>query len=477
MSLPHRKTDRVLESGVEDLQKQQVHEHDPISYLFPAEISSRIFLFVASQPDEAHEKPWQALVLASVSHRWREIATSEPRLWTSIILTLDGGPPPLPHPDTLGEFLRRSGQLPLSIYVRSLLEEEITIALFRPLCDVLSGCADRWASLDISGPLHLVSLFHAKYEGRSILNSIFITPEGIDHESRSAARFDLGEMVPGPRFITTIGMPLPSVRVNLDNVDFLTMHSLHIDECVEILRRSPKLQRCNFSFIQPGSAAIRIPEERLWLPKLKSLVLFNLGRHRSESARLFDYITAPSLETLSASAENDADMITLFSFLSRSSPTLKSLTFWGAPTEEALIRLLRKLPTLQSLDIFNVDISNVFFDLLASTTNLLSGPQFLPSLISLRLKISKPITFSWRSVAGIFGALADEIEVDRAGSRQRPLSKLKMRLGDDEDDEDDGVNNITIEEDVVRLFLAYRAAGISIEITDPDSDLDFILAD
>ena len=79
-------------------------------------------------------------------------------------------------------------------------------------------------------------------------------------------------------------------------------------------------------------------------------------------------------------------------------------------------------------------------------------------------------------MAGIFGARADEIEVDRAGSRQRPLSKLKMRLGDDEDDEDDGVNNITIEEDVVRLFLAHRAAGISIEITDPDSDLDFILA-
>ena len=79
-------------------------------------------------------------------------------------------------------------------------------------------------------------------------------------------------------------------------------------------------------------------------------------------------------------------------------------------------------------------------------------------------------------MAEIFGARDDEIEVDRAGSRQRPLSKLKMRLGDDEDDEDDGVNNIIIEEDVIRLFLAYRAAGISIEITDPDSELDFILA-
>ena len=352
-----------------------------------------------------------------------------------------------------------------------MLEEEPTVALFRPLCDVLSDCAHRWRSLNISGPLNLVSLFYAKSEGRSILNSLFMTPEAMDHEIRSSGHFDLGCMVPAPNFIFTIGMPLKSVKIHWGDVTMLTMHSLHIDECVELFRQSTKLHTCNFSYIQPALVDTPIPEERFWLPNLKVLILFNLSRHRSESARLLDYITAPSLGSLSAAAESEVDMINLLSFLARSSPPLKALSFWSSPTEEALIGMLRRLPTLQSLSTYNINISSVFFDLLASTTDLLSEPQFLPHLISLRLNISTPITFSWTSVAGIFGERTHEIGLDPSGYRRRPLSKLKMRVGDEEDE---AIANIIIDENIVRLFLAYREAGISVDIMSLDDEVDFV---
>jgi len=135
MDTTHQRTERHIEAGSEGPRTQQFDEQgDPISYLFLAEISSRIFPFIASQPDDSHEKAWQTLVFASVSHRWREIATSEPQLWTSISLTLDSAPTPLPHPDTLKEFIRRSGHPPLSVHIRSVfkLEEEPTVALFPP---------------------------------------------------------------------------------------------------------------------------------------------------------------------------------------------------------------------------------------------------------------------------------------------------------------------------------------------------------
>jgi len=135
MDTTHQRTEGHIEAGSEGPRTQQFDEQGyPISYLFLAEISSRIFLFIAFQPDASHEKAWQALVLASVSHRWLEIATSEPQLCTSISFTLDSAPTPLPHPDTLKEFIRRSGHLPLSVHIRSVfkLEEEPTVALFPP---------------------------------------------------------------------------------------------------------------------------------------------------------------------------------------------------------------------------------------------------------------------------------------------------------------------------------------------------------
>jgi len=112
-------------------------------------------------------------------------------------------------------------------------------------------------------------------------------------------------MVPAPNFIFTIGMPLNSVKVHWGDVTMLTMHSLHIDECVELFRQSTKLHTCNFSYIQPALVNTPIPEERVWLPNLKVLLPFNLSRNRSESARLLDYITASSLALLSAATESE----------------------------------------------------------------------------------------------------------------------------------------------------------------------------
>ncbi|KAJ7779197.1 hypothetical protein B0H16DRAFT_1501908 [Mycena metata] len=122
---------------------------------FPPEILGLIFIFCRDVDYEYADYPFvvvrnSPMVLTHVCSRWRTVADSTPRLWSTLRFPKsafkdDGGPP------VLQQMLDRSRNLPLGITVQSMPTEQCDSCGFRHILDSDFG-ETRW--LDIVWALH-----------------------------------------------------------------------------------------------------------------------------------------------------------------------------------------------------------------------------------------------------------------------------------------------------------------------------------
>ena len=143
--------------------------HSPILRLMPVEITSSIF-------DFAYANGCSPLKFGAICRTWRQIAWSNPRLWTKLDVNIDR-PISKRKLRIARQWLDRSGGLPLSISFceKELLQREIEdYHRLLPLIQLVNKYSARWDALALRVPLPLMQFFSDRGGAYSSLRTLLL---------------------------------------------------------------------------------------------------------------------------------------------------------------------------------------------------------------------------------------------------------------------------------------------------------------
>ncbi|KAK7022446.1 hypothetical protein R3P38DRAFT_2961000 [Favolaschia claudopus] len=305
-----------------DLEEQRIQARrrlnslrDPMARL-PLELQLQIFLDVRYDCGEPSMSPGNVpMIFLGICERWRGIALSTPRLWTTISMT---GLPRTVGYTTLAEtWIERAQTLPLSLSLEGRL---------RPLDDNVQELLTRY---------------------RRQVRTLTLTVK-IEDSGASSVRDEYFFDIEGPFSSLEKLTVLSKQKIYSDGV---------VDELLDVLRTAPGLSHCVMVNMLSTWDVVKIDPvlEPFTLPSLETLELgdidaFTYRGIQNNSASILLYFTLPALKTLRLAAL-DTSYDDFISFLTRSSPPLESveLSLRCIWPQHWLNRVLRVMPTLQCL--------------------------------------------------------------------------------------------------------------------------------
>lgn len=332
----------------------------------PGEVLSEIFLACVdenllireclSDSLNMRRTPW---ILTVVCSRWRDVALSFQRLWSTITLQLDKKRDK--DPDAvflLNLHLERSGSHPLRIGLQILDTDTVVPEEFEHLILLLLPSSPRWNCAVFHLPLSLFHSFPPITSSLAALQALSIRILDLD---LAEGELDLMSafFAPNLRTLKCFNVDFPSeytlprgiIRYEWNSAHGPFFASRHLD----VLRQTPNLEEvtldCSMASIGDSGDA------PLCLPKLRRLYVetydqpYNLGGPCHN--KLFRDIVVPALEDLRIDLwDKHAQTKCIFSLLDRSRCPLKTLTLDVAfLTGGELIQILELVPTLTTLDI------------------------------------------------------------------------------------------------------------------------------
>jgi hypothetical protein len=353
----------------QELRLRVNHFHNQKFRQTPPEVVSYIFSFYVSsvqleQPvgpprwcRPSKHKLSGPLVLGAVCRKWREIAWSTPRLWSSIIISLS----PKSFSSKLAvarEWLGRSGQHPLSIYIvkRSRYPHNIADNLLPmlPMIHLLNKYAGRWHHLGFYAiPCGLLSAFKINLNDQGLQGASTLHIANMLHDP-AEGWVDTPPIVQGfsPTVIELSHVPFSSIGISWSRATRVQALGFSVDECIELFRRAPLLTDCTFLDVRSDQQKYPLPNGNIIHTGLNSLYL-QLGD--SVLNTFLCHLSFPSLVELhlqvQADGINDAPLTDkLLSFFERS-PLLKTLKLLGPIIEHdsELVRVLSTTPALTHL--------------------------------------------------------------------------------------------------------------------------------
>ncbi|KAJ3495992.1 hypothetical protein NLJ89_g10545 [Agrocybe chaxingu] len=402
------------------LSTERNREHDSFARL-PPEIISKIFS--SCVPDEPYPfLGWAspnplfqkgeipvALLLGSVSTRWRDISRSTPQLWTYVKINIED-PNSLESAKRFREWLARSGDLPVSITVymkrhSSCLSTAYTKPLpdssTLPLIETINEISNRWGTLEAHIPTDLIS----KLCGNGLsttLDSLRLIPTEWRIYRRVPNTFTMRNVRPAPTQISLRGLSLHSMDVDWTNLAYIEGYGFRLDECLLVLQQSPRLVRCNFEDVGQRDSTGWHDQVQIVHKSVRWLCLDD----RNNMDDFFDVVSLPSLFYLAFSAgyQPAQALESVTSFIKRSGCSLNTLRITNGDLQEApIIPLLEATPELYRLELSTVALSDTLFQHLGETVlDVYNGEDnaFLPDLDS--IDFFGVSTFSWPSVAAIY---------------------------------------------------------------------------
>jgi len=305
--------------------------HDPFIHKLPPEIGSHIFRLCLPTINPTslrcypENKLPQVLRLGAVCRKWRQLAWATPNLWE--ILSIDTYPERMrtlagSWPGLINEWLGRSKGLPLTIFFFHDPDdfpdpEEFDSAL-EPIIEVLVLHSNRWRSLC----LYVDSYTLDRLSSSMHLNQLLHLDLAVSY---SPGRFSAQKVVmkskPFPRYLRLEKFSPTSIDIGWNNVTEVNLSYLTTNECVEVLRQAPALERLHVeAFRTPGGPMVHV-EASVIHPRIRSLKL------PVEATRNFlNMINLPILEEWTQDAGCDTPPVTaMVSLLQRSSCCLKIL--------------------------------------------------------------------------------------------------------------------------------------------------------
>jgi len=388
--------------------------HDPLIHKFPPEISSQIFIQYAIA---SHRYMKMLLYLGAICQKWRRLAWATPELWTSVFLPVGTGgiSGRSNHPKKLlVRWLERSGGLPLTItFISRILGKDYG---YHGVANVLNKHSARWQDIHLTIPARHLHLFSGSLEGNTVGQlsqlSLQLPENGYNSRGESlqvsgggyVSRFPPFRMKckASPRTLILTTLPLIYVDILWDNLTTVSLNDIGCDECIELIRRCPRLESINLQAITTSSGIFPTPNSRIPHSHLHSLGISRIHR-QTIIVQILDSLCLPSLEQWTHSSFF-CPLNNMISFIEYSSFRLKTLRIYGDKnTYDQIHNLLCHLPSLENLQLDPPDNyqlpTDELLDLLCASGE---PPPFLPRLQTLQFS---NLPFTWESLPRIFASL------------------------------------------------------------------------
>jgi hypothetical protein len=398
---------------------------DPLNHKFPPEIVSHIFTLCLPQVPPLHrqgkiQEEWAApLFLGAICRKWRHIAWSTPRLWTTVVVRVSsrtakqlGGS----LPQLVTEWLGRSGMLPLTIQfsaARSREQKEGYDEVKSLACliiDVLNRHSECWQNLDLHFDVDTYTKkFHGSSELSHNLRRLSFNFHGV--VSGLDLLVFLTEIRPTYLTLSCFHLSFTGFNVSWKNITHIILQYTDAITCVDVAEKAHRLQ------VFRVCAICTSPEEQIYVrrPSLRSLEFDEQNCPVPVPvAQIIDYMELPCLEEWSYMGKSwRIPLVNLLSLLERSSCHLKVVKISALDPSciDDFRAFLEAIPSLEHLS-FSLGLSNGqstlnnILDRLCNsvpsgTSMTESASQFLPHLRTSDIGANN-VPFSWDRVLAIF---------------------------------------------------------------------------
>ena len=233
---------------------------DPLNHKFPPEIVSHIFTLCLPQVPPLHhhgeiQEEWAIpLFLGAICRKWRHIAWSSPRLWTTVVVHISsrmvkqlGGS----LPQLVTEWLGQSGMLPLTIqFSADRLKErnegyDEVKSLACLIIDILNRHSECWQNLDLNLD---VDSYTQKFNGSSELSNLrslsfngavsgLCLPAFLTEIQPSSQRSTRRTSHSHPSFFSFTGL-----NVSWENITHIILQYTDTFTCVDVAEKAHRLQ-------------------------------------------------------------------------------------------------------------------------------------------------------------------------------------------------------------------------------------------
>ncbi|KIM47375.1 hypothetical protein M413DRAFT_439060 [Hebeloma cylindrosporum] len=365
--------------------------HDPLIHKFPPEIASHIFMQYS--PPRLYPGRNNPLYLGAVCQKWRQLAWATPELWTSLRIA------PRTEfatnlcddlPQLVNEWLERSASLPLAISVhghRGWTEDRV---------DIVNKHSARWYDIEFDIPGPLLPRFSGSSQVNILRRLTLAQPFSPSHLS-PLSRFSM-KSTPSPIDLMLRAVRLPHIDIIWNDLTMASVDNIGVDDCLELIRRSPHLRTLALKSINPStpSDVFPIPAARIVHPRLHSLQL-NMLREET-IVTILDSLCLPSLEQF-IHHFSPFPLDSMIAFVAPSRLKIFKIGI-GMVDYRQLITFLSQLSSLEFLELrtFNeLPPRDELFTLLCTSAQ---SPLYLPHLRSLEFVCEND--FFWESLPQIF---------------------------------------------------------------------------
>ncbi|CAA7270876.1 unnamed protein product [Cyclocybe aegerita] len=461
-----------LQKHLHALRSNYNHAHDPFTHALPPELMSRIFEFCVSSAPNGMLNP---LILGAVCKRWRQIAWAAPNLWTTVRVNLDRFQSRVAlHCELLSQWLARSAQLPLSIWI-SCNESNINPSM-HPLTsqnalEILNQYSARWQCLDISMPLSLLPVLRGRGKFMPILKNLIITQPSDSYDdpsSQGEEGFLLSNVDLRPETVSITRLPFNAVHIDWSNVTEVYFDGMTTVDCLCLFQQAIQLVKCSIT-IDEDENVLHFDTPFIH-PSLAHITI--IMRDWNSPDALFDRITLPALKEANCMVARP-DYDGFISLVERSGSVLTSLSIanWEPPSCEGLSELLRTTSRLEYLMLRIPDLPPGFFELFAPPESSDSDDGahriFLPLLRRFHYRGSNSY-ISWKS---FIEAAESMLRIRRQNDAALPSFEFIFDTEDEDSDSDSSDAAQGRDEVYMALLCGLIDRGIGLKISDGSKDL------
>jgi hypothetical protein len=280
-----------------DLRSEQNRVHGALIHRLPTEIMHHIFELLSPTRTEwggiIGIQPPAIQLYTSVCRNWRDLAWSNPFLWSTIQITLGRRAPPSDTPNPTNfvrDWVLRSQTLPLTFHIVEKGCSELDLKV------IISQCSNRCRSLslDVFSVDLLQAFNHSNFQGH-LLRSLRIHATG--GWQRVTNRPVLSNLTIRPEKIEIRGVPFQSLQISWNYLTSAEVATFDLKDLAQLFQHASQMTWCHIVFETYRNDQVSIPP--IVHHNLKTLI-FNSGRHGRKAQEFLGYLTLPRLQQVEA---------------------------------------------------------------------------------------------------------------------------------------------------------------------------------
>jgi hypothetical protein len=280
-----------------NLRSEQNRVHDTFVHRLPVELKNKIFELLLPSRNEwgaigAGRSVIMPLYLTSICRAWRDIAWSNPLLWSTIQIGIGkkGSKSDPSRSNFIQEWILRSRTMPLTLHIvvheTKGFEEEL-----KSIIDAISQCSNRWCSLflDIPGTSNELSAFqHNNFQCHLLKRLQIISRKNWGKEPLPFLNLEVN-----PEKIEVHGISFRSLQISWNHLSSATVEDFTLEEITQLFQHALQMTFCRIWSPRTGSRDFSMP--LITHQRLKSFGLY-CKKHASAGVTLLRSLTLPRLK-------------------------------------------------------------------------------------------------------------------------------------------------------------------------------------